>query len=1088
MAGSLIGAAFTPAQKSEGPRLSDLTVGSSAYGTALPYLEGSARMSGQVVWASAKRELATTTSQGKGGGAETTSYSYEIDLFILLTDNEIADVTRIWSNGKLIWSIADGVSPATLEASGNTNRWSRMTVYNGNASQLPDPDYEAAVGTANAPAYRGRGTVFIKSLGLGSIGMLPNLTFEVSSQGIAGGSPSGVLVHSGGKFVKLDYETGALIETYPLEVDGVIYDEEWLARTSVQIPNTNKIWSIGFDVWLETPDNPPDPDLVIVAYEFDAGIGAYTRRIANLPGQEGHCIKASPDGQYIYYSARDLSSIMRIRRSDGLVSTLATPSYNNSSFWDVGDFEISPDGSKLVSPFWINTDYGVYERLLQFYDAHTGAILQTVNLGEEEFDFWEMRFSADGARLHVAWDKLFVLDMSSYAVLHILEPSFDDYYWNRFGAFVFNQDETVMYLGYAQDGRLDYYSLPSYTYVKTIFLPLLPNGEESHFQGMTMSPDSKRIYVVDAWDWNAWCYDIETEARTPFYFRPRYGTAAAIILSAGNPTSLSEVVRRLCIRAGLSNEQFDVSALASITLPVQSMAITQVSSARTILETLASCYFFEAVLSDKIYFRPRGGASVATLPFADLATANDVNAKTEPLPLKQTNALEIPAQMALTHSNILNDYLPDTQWSDRLLTGQENTSAVQVPLGFEPSQAKAITDSLLLDKVVSGLQTSFSVPRSYAELEPTDVVVVQDEDGSSYRLRLMRKKEADGVLTFDAVLDDVSILSQSGTTSSTATGQTEVAAVPDTALRLLDCPLLTDLDDSPGHYLALSAQASPWSGAGVYASWDNINFAIEASLTSQTVLGSCTSVLGAWAQGDQMDESNWFTVSVVQGELASVSREVLLADRSANAALVGAELLQFQNALLLSPGVYRLSGLLRGRRGTEYAQASHGAAEDFVLLGGSGLLHVALQSGDLGRTRYYKGVTAGQRVSAVTAQSLSLAGVSSRCLSPVNARANRDSADTVLTWTRRTRYSTRLTGALSINAPLGEVSEAYEIEVYSSSAFSSVLRTLSSSSPSVSYSLAQQLVDFGSAPSVLYLRLYQLSATTGRGYALQATL
>jgi hypothetical protein len=178
--GGLIGSAFAPGQKSQGPRLNDLSVSSSAYGTPIPYTQGSPRIAGQIVWASTKREIATTTRQGKGGSkSKVTTYTYEVDLLILLTDNVIRGVSRVWSNGKILWNKSLTADAATLAASDATSAWTRITAYSGSSSQLPDPTYEAAVGTANAPAYRGRGSVFIESLQLGSSGQLPNLTFEI---------------------------------------------------------------------------------------------------------------------------------------------------------------------------------------------------------------------------------------------------------------------------------------------------------------------------------------------------------------------------------------------------------------------------------------------------------------------------------------------------------------------------------------------------------------------------------------------------------------------------------------------------------------------------------------------------------------------------------------------------------------------------------------------------------------------------------------------------------------------------------------------------------------------------------------------
>jgi hypothetical protein len=181
-AGSLIGSMFAPTQKSAGPRLGDLRVAGSSYGAPVPWVAGTPRIAGQVVWASAKREIATVTEQGKGGGgSEYTSYTYEVDLLILLTANVVPGISRVWSNGDLIYNMLSTASAETRAASEATPAWSRITYYDGNAAQDPDPTYEAAVGAANAPAYRGRGSVFIQSLQLGSSGQLPNLTFEMDN-------------------------------------------------------------------------------------------------------------------------------------------------------------------------------------------------------------------------------------------------------------------------------------------------------------------------------------------------------------------------------------------------------------------------------------------------------------------------------------------------------------------------------------------------------------------------------------------------------------------------------------------------------------------------------------------------------------------------------------------------------------------------------------------------------------------------------------------------------------------------------------------------------------------------------------------
>jgi outer membrane lipoprotein SlyB len=71
------------------------------------------------------------------------------------------------------------------------------------------------------------------------------------------------------------------------------------------------------------------------------------------------------------------------------------------------------------------------------------------------------------------------------------------------------------------------------------------------------------------------------------------------------------------------------------------------------------------------------------------------------------------------------------------------------------------------------------------------------------------------------------------------------------------------------------------------------------------------------------------------------------------------------------------------------------------------------------------------------------------------------------------------------DADLSELSEAYEVDILSGS---TVVRTLSTSTPTVSYSAANQTIDFGSIQSSVNVKIYQLSSYVGRGYAATATI
>ena len=73
--------------------------------------------------------------------------------------------------------------------------------------------------------------------------------------------------------------------------------------------------------------------------------------------------------------------------------------------------------------------------------------------------------------------------------------------------------------------------------------------------------------------------------------------------------------------------------------------------------------------------------------------------------------------------------------------------------------------------------------------------------------------------------------------------------------------------------------------------------------------------------------------------------------------------------------------------------------------------------------------------------------------------------------------------------PLGEDAQSYEVEIWDSASYTTLKRTLTGlTSATATYTSAQQVTDFGSNQATLYLKIYQLSATVGRGTALTASV
>jgi hypothetical protein len=158
--------------KVEGPRLSDLRIQRSEYGAGIPWIRGIVRSAGQVIWQTDLQEH-EGSSGGKGGGSETTTYTYSASFAILLCEGPIRGIRRIWADGRVIW-----------QAGEEANSEVPYTLYLGDDTQDPDPTIEADVGVDRVPDYRGYAYIVFTEMPLADYSnRIPNLEFEIDANG-----------------------------------------------------------------------------------------------------------------------------------------------------------------------------------------------------------------------------------------------------------------------------------------------------------------------------------------------------------------------------------------------------------------------------------------------------------------------------------------------------------------------------------------------------------------------------------------------------------------------------------------------------------------------------------------------------------------------------------------------------------------------------------------------------------------------------------------------------------------------------------------------------------------------------------------
>jgi hypothetical protein len=135
---------------------------------------------------------------------------------------------------------------------------------------------------------------------------------------------------------------------------------------------------------------------------------------------------------------------------------------------------------------------------------------------------------------------------------------------------------------------------------------------------------------------------------------------------------------------------------------------------------------------------------------------------------------------------------------------------------------------------------------------------------------------------------------------------------------------LQDLDDvqrvATGTYWAGGAYVDPpWKGAVLFSSDDGAVYASSDPTFAAVSGGAAINALPDTDTPCQSDTTNALKVVMASGEVSSVTALDMLngANRAALIRSDGiAEIIQFQDAVL-QDGVYTLTNLLRGRRGTE---------------------------------------------------------------------------------------------------------------------------------------------------------------------------
>lgn len=537
-----------------------------------------------------------------------------------------------------------------------------------------------------------------------------------------------------------------------------------------------------------------------------------------------------------------------------------------------------------------------------------------------------------------------------------------------------------------------------------------------------------------------------------------------------------ETVRDIFERAG-----FTAHDLRDIGSVVDGVTADRVLSPRSIVEALAGVHAMIAVQSgDKVRVESRLGAPARLTVTLDDVVRAEADDAASALTRTRAQETDLPASIALTYGDPANDDLSATVRAIRQVTTSQRTAVTDLPVVMPAVKAQAVAEMMLRDAWWGRETLEAGLPPSALALEPGDVIRFAG-DGETYRIAEI----GEGMTrTLTAGRSDSEMFISGHAPQRAAPGQPNTTlATPDFVF--IDGPLLRDADDPYAAYVA--ATADPWAGSvAFWRSPGDTGFTLDTVATAPAGIGTLAADLYAgplW----RWDMANELWVDIAGRQLTSADDIAVFGGANALALRNGSgnwEIIQFARAELVAPGRYRLTRLLRGQRGSEYAMADPAPAGEPVVV-----LDLAVTQTRL--TLAHKDLPLNWRVGpgsvdmtdpSYAAETVSIAMRAARPLSPAEFRGRRDmdSQDWVLRWLRRTRIGGDSWDVEDV--PLGEDSELYRLDILAGPG-GAVLRSVDLAAPSFTYTAAMQAADFGAAQASFWARVAQVSPVYGAGTA-----
>ncbi|WP_341246681.1 baseplate multidomain protein megatron [Nereida ignava] len=485
--------------------------------------------------------------------------------------------------------------------------------------------------------------------------------------------------------------------------------------------------------------------------------------------------------------------------------------------------------------------------------------------------------------------------------------------------------------------------------------------------------------------------------------------------------SLSSVVREIANNAGIT--QVDTSGLFGY---VRGYLDSGSETGRAALQPLITAYGLDVIdRAGTLVFQMRDGHPNGAIVLDELVVSDQNNGGLSKL---RGSGADLISDVRFSYVEADADYETATAQSTLPEAGRNVVSSTEMSLALTAGEAQGMADRWLSEAYAGQDSVSFAVPLSMAHLSAGDVV--QTDDGETKTLYRIENVSRSTHLMMEGTRIDADVYARADPATVPIALRPFVVPTP-VAAQFLDLPIIRTETPNTGPFVAVNA--SPWTGpADVFIEVADEAFEPQLQITDQATSGITVTALNTGPFG-VIDRTAFVDVELTHGALSSVNLDSLLSGQNVFAIGSGDvavwEIFQAQNAVLIGPNRYRLSGLVRGQQGTDaFVPDTWPVGSKVVLLDGA-VIQLELPVNQRGVEQTYRVGPSGRAVNdaAYRAHSFTVAGASLRPYRPCHLQVQRGDSLITAQWVRRTRIDGDHWDGFDV--PVGEMSEQYLIRL-----------------------------------------------------------